>query len=168
MNSLAKHFHQVAYVVHDIEAAEAWHQKTLGIPIWTRLANIHFGEKCSYRGQPANYTAHLSLGYLGDTQIELIQPIRGDNPYTEFLDEKGAGLHHIAFLVPDFETCTTSLGNGGLPLLAEGSIGPGNRYAYFECQSAGASVIEIVDFDETTRSFMEQLKQNSAEATARA
>ena len=44
--------------------------------------------------------------------------------------------------------------------------GPGSQFAYFDCESAEASVIEILGFDEGTRAFMEQLKQQSAKVLA--
>jgi methylmalonyl-CoA/ethylmalonyl-CoA epimerase len=166
LDAIAPHFCQFAYVVRDIAASEEWFQKLLGVPAWTRLENMVFGADCSYRGRPADYTATISLGYAGDTQIELIQSIRGENLYTEFLESKGPGLHHIAFDVPDFDATLESFDEGGLELITRGQMGPGSKFAYFECESAETSVIEILGFDESMRAFMEQLKKQSAEALA--
>jgi len=163
---IASHFVQMGYVVRDLAAAEAWFQSVLGVPAWTRMENMTFGADCRYRGRPADYAAHLSVGYLGDTQIELIEPVRGESLYTEFLESRGPGLHHLAFDVPDFDETVAALGENGLELIAVGAVGPGSRFAYFDCESAQASVIEILDFDEGTRDFMEQLKQQSAGAQA--
>lgn len=163
---IAPHFVQLGYVVRDLAAAEVWFQEVLGVPAWTRMENMTFGADCRYRGRPADYAAHLSIGYLGDTQIELIEPLRGESPYTEFLESRGTGLHHLAFDVPDFDATIDALGETGLEPIAVGSVGPGNRFAYFDCESAQASVIEILGFDEGTRGFMEQLKQQSASALA--
>ena len=35
---------------------------------------------------------------MGSLEIELIQPLEGQSPHKEFLDSKGEGIHHIAFL----------------------------------------------------------------------
>ncbi len=166
LNAIAQHFVQFAYVVRDIAAAEAWFQRTLGVPAWTRMENMAFGADCSHRGRPADYAAHLSLGYMGDTQIELIEPIRGENLYSEFLESKGPGLHHVAFDVPDFDATVAALESSDLELLANGQMGPGSQFAYFDCDAAETSVIEILGFDEGTRAFMGQLKKQSAEALA--
>ena len=166
LEAIAGHFFQVAYVVRDLAAAEAWFQKILGVPSWVRMENIAFGAECSYRGRPSDSAANLAVGYLRETQVELIEPIRGESLYTEFLESRGPGLHHLAFDVPDFDATLDALGETGLELIAAGSIGPGNRFAYFDCESAQASVIEILGFDEATRGFMEQLKQQSASALA--
>jgi len=164
--AIAPYFVQTGYVVRDLAAAESWFQQVVGVPAWTRMENMTFGPECSYRGRPADYAAHLSIGYLRDTQIELIEAVRGESPYTEFLESRGTGLHHLAFDVPAFDATIDALGGSGLELIAEGSIGPGNRFAYFDCESAQASVIEILGFDEATRSLMEQLKQQSASSVA--
>jgi methylmalonyl-CoA/ethylmalonyl-CoA epimerase len=148
-------------VVRDIAEAEAFFQRSMGVKKFTRLENMEFGEGCEFRGKPADFAAHLSLGYLKDTQLELIEQIRGDSLYQEFLDQKGPGLHHVAFLVPDFEQTVSDLEAGGLNLAAHGSISPGNDFAYFDCEGPGFSVIELLGFDEATRGFMEMLRQQS-------
>jgi catechol 2,3-dioxygenase-like lactoylglutathione lyase family enzyme len=164
LDAIAAHFFQLAYVVRDLKAAEAWFQKILGVPSWFRMENLAFGADCSYRGRPSDYAAHLSIGYLRETQIELIEPIRGESLYTEFLESKGPGLHHVAFDVPDFPATVAALRESGLELVVQGRVGPGSEFAYFDCDSAGTSVIEILGFDEGVRAFMEQLKHASAGA----
>jgi catechol 2,3-dioxygenase-like lactoylglutathione lyase family enzyme len=166
LDAIAPHFFQFAYVVRDIAAAEAWFEKILGVPVWTRIENMAFGTECSYRGRPADYAADLSLGYMRDTQIELIQPLRGESLYTEFLESKGPGLHHIAFDVPDFDATLAALNESGLELLAKGQMGPGSQFAYFDCDSAETSVVEILGFDEGMRAFMAQLEKQSVDALA--
>ncbi len=161
---LAPHFFQVAYVVRDIDAAEGFLQQTLGIPRFTRMEDIHVAEGCAFRGVRADWHMTLSLGYLGDVQVELVQPIRGASPYAEFLEHRGQGLHHVAFLVPDFDATVAGLEGDGLEFLARGALGPGSHFAYFDCEGPGCSVIEILGFDEATRGFMEMLRERSAEA----
>ncbi len=166
LDAIAQHFVQFAYVVRDIAATEAWFRETLGVPAWTRMENMAFGADCSYRGRPADYVAHISLGYMRDTQIELIEPVRGESLYSEFVESKGPGLHHVAFDVPDFDATVDALDASGLELLTRGQMGPGSQFAYFDCESAETSVIEILGFDEGMRAFMEQLKKQSADALA--
>jgi catechol 2,3-dioxygenase-like lactoylglutathione lyase family enzyme len=164
LEAIAPHFFQVAYVVRDLPAAEAWFQKILGVSSWTRMENVAFGAECSYRGRPSDSAAHLAVGYLRETQVELIEPIRGESLYTEFLASKGPGLHHVAFDVPDFAGTVAALRESGLELLAQGRVGPGSEFAYFDCDTAETSVIEILGFDDGVRGFMQQLKQQSANA----
>lgn len=162
--SLASHFFQVAYVVLDVAAAEVWFQNMLGVPSWFRMDNVEFGAACTFRGRPADSVAHLSIAYLRETQIELIEPVRGESLYAEFLESRGPGLHHVAFDVPDFSATVSALRDDGLEMLADGKIGEGTEFAYFDCDAIGASVIEILGFDPAIRAFMTQLKEQSAKA----
>ncbi|KAA0239002.1 VOC family protein [bacterium] len=158
---LAPCFFQVAYVVRDLAAAEEWFQRVFGVRSFFRLQDVTVGAGCTFRGAPADFAMNLALGYMGDTQIELIEPVRGISPYSEFLASRGPGLHHIAFAVPDFPAAVASLKDEGLPVLAEGYFETGTHFAYFECEQAGASVVEILGFNEATRAFMESLRQSS-------
>src|ERR1019366_2786333 len=38
---------------------------------------------------------------LGDSRIELLQPVSPASALTHFLEARGPGLHHIALCVPD-------------------------------------------------------------------
>ncbi|MBW2314080.1 MAG: VOC family protein [Deltaproteobacteria bacterium] len=165
--ALAPHFFQVAYVTPDLAAGEAWFQKLLGVSSFFRMENVTFGPECSFRGCPADSEAHLSLGWLGETQVELIEPVRGDSLYAEFLADHGPGLHHVAFEVPDFEATVSGLSENGLELVMKGAQGPGSQFAYFETAAAGASVVEILGFDDAMRGFMKQLKEQSRAAEPR-
>ena len=40
------------------------------------MPDVHFGpDTCTYRGRPADFVAHISFSYAGDTQLELIAPV---------------------------------------------------------------------------------------------
>jgi methylmalonyl-CoA/ethylmalonyl-CoA epimerase len=166
VDALAPYFFQVAYVVRDIAEAETRFQQWLGVPSWFRMDNMEFGADCSYRGRQSDSAAHLSVGWLRDTQVELIEPLRGESLYREFLEAKGPGLHHLAFDVPDFAATVAALCEDGLELLMQGRVGPGSEFAYFDCETAGASVVEILGFDDAIRSFMDSLRQQSADLIA--
>lgn len=40
---------------------------------------------------------------IGDTRIELLQPIREDSEISKFLETKGEGLHHLAYSVDNIQ-----------------------------------------------------------------
>lgn len=44
-----------------------------------------------------------AVAWLENLEIEVIQPIRGNNIYWEFLEERGEGFHHIKDVFPDEE-----------------------------------------------------------------
>jgi methylmalonyl-CoA/ethylmalonyl-CoA epimerase len=90
-------FH-IGYVVRDADAAitELQHQYSLPVSRSTiegRLTDALFhGQRCSFG---VNYH-FLSFG---NTELEVIEPVTGNSPYTEFLDATGGGVHHLAFMV---------------------------------------------------------------------
>ncbi|MFD8337957.1 VOC family protein [Streptomyces solisilvae] len=45
----------------------------------------------------------------GASEIELIQPLKGRPPYTEFLDLHGEGVHHLAYVVEGIDQYLESL-----------------------------------------------------------
>ncbi|AMN47018.1 hypothetical protein ACG33_07890 [Steroidobacter denitrificans] len=163
---LGPYYFQTAYVVRDLAAAEKWFGRILSVPAWTTM-EIVLGEGCYYRGKPADSSMKLSLGYAGDVQIELIEPARGASIYEEFIEKKGYGLHHIAFSVPDFEEAVKMLTSRGLTAMSSGVLSDGGvKFAYFDCEDAGASVIEILGFDAATTEFMEKMKVDARESIA--
>ena len=69
---------QIAWVTRDLDATEAALTSLLGAKKWIRMPDIHFApDSCTHRGAPADFVAHISLSYAGDTQLELIEPVSG-------------------------------------------------------------------------------------------
>ncbi|MBM4267077.1 MAG: hypothetical protein FJ144_10750 [Deltaproteobacteria bacterium] len=169
LSILAPHFFQVAYVVPDLARAEAWFERVLGVNHFERLEGVVLGDGCRHRGAASNGVLDLSLGYLGDTQLELVRPAGGVTLHGEFLETGGRGLHHVAFAVPDFAAATARLTAELGPPAADGVLAGGMRveFAYYECTEAGASFVEVLGFDEAARAFMSDLKEKSRRATAR-
>ena len=115
---------QTAWVTHDLDATETALTGLLGVKKWVRLPDIHFApDSCSYLGAPADFVAHISLSYLGEMQFELIEPVRGPNIYSDFLQRSGPGLHHIcveADTLEDFDAALASAAEQGADGAAAG------------------------------------------------
>jgi hypothetical protein len=43
----------------------------------------------------------IAITHVGNTEIELIQPVRGPMIYEEYLQRRGEGLHHIKEKIAD-------------------------------------------------------------------
>lgn len=50
---------------------------------------------------------------IGASEIELIQPLTGRSPYTEFLEANGEGVHHLAYAVESIEQYLAALRQAG-------------------------------------------------------
>lgn len=113
---------QIAWVTHDLDVTEAALSATLGARTWVRMSDVHFApEACTYRGAPADFTAHVSFSYAGDTQLEVIQPVTG----SDFLAESGAGLHHVCVAAADteaFDAMVADAERDGVDVIGRGSM----------------------------------------------
>lgn len=93
-----RRIHQIAFVTRDLERSmRAWIDN-LRVGPWTVLT---FTEKSLQYLKVADRTVTqpfeflLALSWMGETQIELIQPVHGPTIYEDHLRRKGEGLHHI-------------------------------------------------------------------------
>jgi len=69
---------------------------------------------------------------MGDTMIELLQPIRDDSEVSKYLEKKGEGLHHLAYTVTDIQSKIEKAKELGLkPLSDEPKPGAHNTLAVF-------------------------------------
>lgn len=154
---------QIAWVTHDLDATEAALTGLLGVKKWVRMPEVHFGpDACSYRGEPADFVAGISLSYAGDMQLELIAPVRGASIYQEFLRDNGPGLHHICIEAPDAESFAALVAESaeqGAQVVQQGMMPGGIRFAYVSAPRAGVPFIEIAHFPAEIRAVFDYIKQ---------
>jgi methylmalonyl-CoA/ethylmalonyl-CoA epimerase len=123
----------IGIVTTDPDAALALHRDLLGMTV------LH-DEPLPRPGLRA-----ILLG-LGSTRVELLVPQRDETPVTRFLDKRGPGIHHLAYLVPDIAAATARLVAAGLePLSPEPEVGLGGTLTlFFHPRSTGGVLIELV------------------------
>ena len=155
--------YQIAWVVEDIETAEWVFTEQLSVPKWNRMPNVPFTpDTARYRGEPADYVIHVSLGYLGDQQVELIQPVSGTNLYTEFLERNGGGgLHHTAWLVDDLGESLKEAAEARIPVNQQGDFGEEMKFAYLDFSAGGAPYIELMQLGPNMRAFFDSMRDAS-------
>ncbi|MCK4342494.1 MAG: methylmalonyl-CoA epimerase [Phycisphaerae bacterium] len=56
---------------------------------------------------------------LGEVRIELLEPTAADSPIARFLEKRGPGLHHVAYLVDDLPATLAALKSAGVRLIDE-------------------------------------------------
>jgi hypothetical protein len=146
---------QIAWVTTDLDATEEALTALLGAKKWIRVPDVHFApDSCTYRGRPADFVAHISFSYAGDTQLELIAPVTGESVYSEFLDRAGPGLHHICVEVDDVDEAV-----GAAEVVQRGVMPGGMEFAYVSAKSAGVPYIEIAHISPEIRAFFDYVKQ---------
>lgn len=154
---------QIAWITRDLDATEATLSTLLGASTWTRMNDVHFGpDACTYRGAPADFTAHVSFSYAGDTQLEVIQPVSGVSMYSEFLETSGPGLHHVCVTATDpeaFEAKVAAAEASGADVVGAGVMPGGMRFAYLANPDAGVPYVEFAYIPPDIQKFFDHVKQ---------
>ncbi len=95
---------QVAFVTRDLERSmKAW-VETLNVGPWrvaafTEETVKNFTVHGAHVDEPFKFL--IAISWIGDMEVEIIQPVYGPTIYSRFLDERGEGLHHIKERVSD-------------------------------------------------------------------
>ena len=140
-------FH-IGWVVGDCVAAQAELTARLGAGPFLGMGEESRFEAALVHGKPRPFSLRIAFGALGGVLLELLQPLDDRSPHAEFLAEHGEGLHHLAYLVTDFDEQLAAVrgANPDLSLLIDGT-GPGNpvRWAYLDGGAAHGTVIELLE-----------------------
>lgn len=136
---------QVGIVVRDAEAAvQAWSQRFQMDPpkIIDWPPNETLAQSSTYRGNPGNFRMRLAFLETGPVQLEFIQPLEGGNIYSEFLEEKGEGIHHLLFLVDDPKKVASDL---DVEIIQSGgsTLNPGALWTYLDTAELLGCIIEL-------------------------
>lgn len=83
---------------------------------------------------------------LGESRIELLEPISDDSPISKFLEKRGGGIHHIAIEVDDIEALLKKLKENGARLIDESPrVGAEDcLVAFVHPSSTGGVLLELV------------------------
>src|SRR6476469_10543426 len=97
----------IGIAVRSIEAAKIY--KDLGLAV-DHVENVKTqGVK----------TAFLSVG---DSNIELLEPLSPDSPVAKFIEKRGEGIHHLCFRVDNIEEHLERLKAAGYRLINEAPV----------------------------------------------
>ena len=84
---------------------------------------------------------------LGETKVELLEPLTGEGTVAKFLETEGEGFHHIAFRVSDIKSALTFLRQAGVKLVepAPQKGAHGNLMAFIHPSSACGILVELCE-----------------------
>lgn len=117
----------LAIVVPDTEAAlKVWHDRVGLKLLYSEVVN-----------QGAVRLTHLDLG---NTQLQLVEPLTPDHPLRTWLAQHGPGLHHFCLRVEDVGEAHAQLPAAGLPVGACIHQGTQGKRALFLDQAATRGV----------------------------
>jgi methylmalonyl-CoA/ethylmalonyl-CoA epimerase len=114
------HLIHVGAVVKDMEEAKK-RLSILGIgPFQAQRSLPPVSDKPLFRGKPADFQIKDGRADIGEVVFDLIEPVKGKSPWQEFLDQKGEGIHHMAFHVDNIDSALDILTRQGVKVLFRG------------------------------------------------
>jgi methylmalonyl-CoA/ethylmalonyl-CoA epimerase len=143
--SLPEVFH-VGWVVRDCDAAVEDLRTRLGAGPFAMGAESRF-DNTLVHGQPVPFALKIAFGALGGILLELLEPLDDNSPHAEFLAARGEGLHHMAYLVADFDAQLAAIraADPSAELLIDGTGNP-VRWCYLDSGGpARGTVIELLE-----------------------
>ena len=123
----------VGVAVDDLDAAIALHEQVYGLAL-------------AHREVVEEQGVEAVLLDVGVSHVELLRPLTPDTAVGRFLASRGAGLHHVAYRVPDIEAALDALRDQGLQLIDETPRTGirASRVAFVHPRSTGGVLTEIV------------------------
>jgi methylmalonyl-CoA/ethylmalonyl-CoA epimerase len=127
---VVKKIDHVAVVVKDLEKAAKTYTEMFGFKVIEKM-----------EGPGGEFTSVMMSA--GDIRMELFQPLK-EGSFSEFLEERGGGLHHVSFATDDIDKEVKSLKAKGKKMQAEMALPNGDKVAFVHPSAAENVLIELL------------------------
>ncbi len=88
----------------------------------------------------------IGIVHLGDSRIEILEPLNENSPISKFLEKRSEGLHHLALQVENIEEALGELKTKGYRLIDEKPrIGAGGKKIAFVHPKSSKVLLELVE-----------------------
>jgi len=118
--------------------------KTLdeGLALWRDVLGLHI----DHTEEVAEQGVRIAMLTVGETHIELLEPLSETSPVGRFLKKRGPGIHHVAIRVADIRASLAQLKDKGIRLIDENPrVGAGGcLVAFVHPSSANGVLLELV------------------------
>jgi len=126
--------HHLGIAVRDLDATIALYRHTFGVSDWEQISLPH---------------RHMAVAvcHVGNTLLEFITPTSDQAAFATFLQERGDGMHHVAYQVENIEQALRQLEARGMRLI-DRHAKPGihnTLVAFLHPKAAGGVLIELVE-----------------------
>jgi methylmalonyl-CoA/ethylmalonyl-CoA epimerase len=126
----------IGIATHKLDEALALWRDALGL-------KVDLTEEVTEQG------VRIAMLPVGETHIELLEPLQSNSPVGKFLAKRGPGIHHIAVNVTDIRSSLAELKQKGVRLIDETPrTGAGGcLVAFVHPASANGVLLELVQHD---------------------
>ena len=141
--------YQVCIAVYDLEKSMEHYQSTIGAGQWAVFdVDVSTISDMTYHGRPAQYRYRAAFTMFGPMQLELIQPLEGDNTFSDFLKEHGEGVHHLGHVrVDNIGEAIKTWEREDFVCLESGHF-PGGGFAYMDTVKTLGVIFELLQVPE--------------------
>jgi methylmalonyl-CoA/ethylmalonyl-CoA epimerase len=112
-------------------------------PFWKHILNLH------HRGPEAveNQGVTTDIYDTGRGKVELLESMGSSTPLGKFLENRGAGIHHVCFEVDNITTAIKELKELNIQVLSnEPTIGAeGYKVVFIHPKSTGGVLVELAE-----------------------
>ena len=98
------HIEHLGIAVKSLETAIPYYENILGM-------------KCYNIEEVADQKVKTAFFKVGQTKIELLEPTSPESTIAKFIENRGEGIHHIAFAVPDTNEALNELASKEVRLI---------------------------------------------------
>jgi methylmalonyl-CoA/ethylmalonyl-CoA epimerase len=98
------HIEHIGIAVKDLSTAIPYYESILGL-------------KCYNIEEVADQKVRTAFFMVGQTKIELLEPINEESTVAKFIEKKGEGVHHLAFCVDDVVASLDEVESKGVQLI---------------------------------------------------
>lgn len=143
-----KKFSQVGFIVKNIDEARENFAKLFGCEVPPANPCGAPAAETLYKGLPAP-EAKSKLAFFNlvpGVQLELIEPNEEMSTWREFLEEKGEGIHHIAFNVDNTEEAVKACEALGMKVVQRGFYDDkSGQYTYLDGGDIFKCFVELLE-----------------------
>ena len=124
----------VGIAVADLAAARALYEQVLGL-------------KVTHEEVIEDQGVHELLLRAGEAYVQLVAPLSPDTPVGRFLANRGEGVHHVGYTVPDITAALADLRAKGFEVIdpAPRTGSGGTTIAFLHPKSMGGVLVELVE-----------------------
>lgn len=144
-NCFIEEITKVGLVVNDLDAVIHKYTRLLGLGATNVYLSepTHFSET-KFLGQDIYFKVRLAIVQVGNTYLEIVQPLEGESLYHQLLRESGEGVHCLGIQTSlSFAEAREKINSLGCPTLMEGKIAGNCQFVQLDARPFLGVIFEI-------------------------
>lgn len=147
---MSKGVTQIAWVVEDLDLAVEKFYRLTGIGPWHFY---RYGSEILHtmkrHGSDSEFELLAAVADAGITRLELIQPLKGDTIFSEYIEKHGyGGIQHLGLAVDDMKSAIELVESIGLKVTMEGGghgLDGDGYFAYLDTEDTVGVTLELME-----------------------